>query len=54
MILKTMKKKGGPNAFNVENDIGITPSQYLKENPYADVKEAEFVKKFVLQMMREL
>lgn len=54
MILNTMKEKGGPKAFKVENSIGITPSRYLNENPYADVKEKEIIEKFILQMMGEL
>ncbi|GFH57197.1 predicted protein [Chaetoceros tenuissimus] len=54
MILHTMKEKGGPKAFKVENNIGITPSQYLKENPYATVTEKEIIEKYVLQMMGEL
>ncbi|GFH43852.1 hypothetical protein CTEN210_00325 [Chaetoceros tenuissimus] len=54
MILQTMKDKGGPKAFNVENSSGITPSRYLKENPHAHVKEKEVIEKYVLQMMGEL
>ncbi|GFH57233.1 hypothetical protein CTEN210_13709 [Chaetoceros tenuissimus] len=53
MILDTMKEKGGPKAFKVENSIGITPSRYLKENPYADVKEKDIIEKYVLDMMGE-
>ncbi|GFH57234.1 hypothetical protein CTEN210_13710 [Chaetoceros tenuissimus] len=54
MILDTMKEKGGPKAFKVENSIGITPSRYLKENPYANVSEKEVIEKYILQMMGEL
>lgn len=54
MILDTMKEKGGPKAFSVVNSIGITPSRYLKENPYADVKEIEVIDKYILQMTGEL
>ncbi|GFH43817.1 hypothetical protein CTEN210_00290 [Chaetoceros tenuissimus] len=54
MILDTMIEKGGPKAFKVENIIGITPSRYLKENPYAHVTEKEIIEKYVLQMMGEL
>lgn len=51
MILDTMKDKGGLKAFNVKNSIGITPSGYLKENPFADATEKEVVEKYIIQMM---
>ncbi|GFH43864.1 surface antigen BspA-like [Chaetoceros tenuissimus] len=54
MILETMIDKGGPKAFKVENSIGISPSRYLKENPYAHVKESEIIENYILQMMGEL
>ncbi|GFH43821.1 hypothetical protein CTEN210_00294 [Chaetoceros tenuissimus] len=54
MILDTMVEKGGLASFQVENSIGITPSRYLKENPYVDVTEKEIVEKYVLKMMGEL
>ena len=54
MILDVMMDKGGPKAFKVKNSIGITPSQYLHENPYANVEEREIIEKYVLKMMGEL
>ena len=53
MILDAMRNEGGLMAFKVENSIGITPSRYLKENPYAHVSEKEVIEKYVLQMMGE-
>ncbi|GFH43850.1 hypothetical protein CTEN210_00323 [Chaetoceros tenuissimus] len=53
MIVDVLKERGGPKAFQVENSIGITPSRYLEENPYAHVKEKEVIEKYVLQMMGE-
>ncbi|GFH60476.1 hypothetical protein CTEN210_16952 [Chaetoceros tenuissimus] len=53
MILQTMVDKGGPHAFKVENNIDITPSRYLKENPYVDVTEKDVIEKYILQMMGE-
>ncbi|GFH43851.1 hypothetical protein CTEN210_00324 [Chaetoceros tenuissimus] len=52
-ILDTMKEKGGPKAFKVKNSIDITPSRYLKENPYAHVTEKEVIEKYILDMMGE-
>ncbi|GFH43818.1 hypothetical protein CTEN210_00291 [Chaetoceros tenuissimus] len=54
MILDTMKDKGGPKAFKEENIIGISPSDYLKENPFANVKEMDIIKGYVHKMMGEL
>lgn len=53
MILEVLLDKGGPKAFKEENSIGITPSRYLKENPYIHVTEKEIVEKYILEMMEE-
>lgn len=45
--------KQGIGAFNVKNEIGITPSRYLKENPYADVKETDIIQNYIMKMMGE-
>ncbi|GFH43848.1 hypothetical protein CTEN210_00321 [Chaetoceros tenuissimus] len=54
MIVDVLKDRGGPNAFKVENSIGITPSRYLQENPYAHIIEKEIIEKYILDMMGEL
>ena len=51
VILDTMEDKGGLKAFNVKNSICITPSRYLKENPFADATEKEMVEIYIIQMM---
>ncbi|GFH44336.1 hypothetical protein CTEN210_00810 [Chaetoceros tenuissimus] len=53
-VLDTMKDKGGPKAFQLKNNIGITPSRYLKENPYADLNEKDIIKQYILHMKGEL
>lgn len=53
-ILNTVIEKGGLSAFKVENSIGISPSRYLKDNPYAHVTEMEIIEKYFLKMMGEL
>ncbi|GFH57163.1 hypothetical protein CTEN210_13639 [Chaetoceros tenuissimus] len=40
--------------FKQKNSIGITPSQYLSANPYAEVTEQMIIKRFVLEIMGEL
>ncbi|GFH58445.1 predicted protein [Chaetoceros tenuissimus] len=41
-------------AFNIENAAGIIPSQYLKENPYADIDEMDIIRDYTLKMMGEI
>lgn len=41
----------GLNAFNKKNDIGITPSRYLNENPFTDLSEMEIVRDYILKKM---
>ena len=43
----------GIGAFNIKNDMGITPSRYLKENPYAAIKEMDIIRSYVMKMMGE-
>ena len=41
----------GFGAFNVENEMGITPSQYLKENPYTDLLEKDVIEEYIMKML---
>ncbi|GFH58503.1 hypothetical protein CTEN210_14979 [Chaetoceros tenuissimus] len=50
----TILEEIGIGAFSVENGAGITPSQYLKENPYADIDEMDIIRDYTLKMMGEL
>lgn len=47
-------REQGLAAFSIKNDMGITPSQYLKENPYTDMKEMDIVREYLMTMMGEL
>ena len=40
-------------AFKEKNEIGISASQYLQANPFADVKEAEIIREYILKKMGE-
>ncbi|GFH56486.1 predicted protein [Chaetoceros tenuissimus] len=37
----------GLRAFSGKNEIGITPSRYLNENPYADATELEIIRECI-------
>lgn len=43
IVEKANLQETGMIAFKVENDIGITPSVYLKENHFADITEMEII-----------
>ena len=51
--LLTVVLAKGIGAFAVKNEIGITPSKYLKENPYVDIEEMDIVRDYVMKMMGE-
>ncbi|GFH57209.1 hypothetical protein CTEN210_13685 [Chaetoceros tenuissimus] len=53
-VLMPIVRNQGIGAFHIQNDMGITPSQYLKENPYTDMKEMDIVKEYLMTMMGEL
>ena len=52
-VILTIFKAKGIGAFQMKNEAGITPSQYLKENPYADIREMDIVRDYVMKMMGE-
>ena len=43
----------GIGTFQIKNEAGITPSRYLKENPYADIEEMDIVRDYIATMMGE-
>ncbi|GFH53324.1 hypothetical protein CTEN210_09800 [Chaetoceros tenuissimus] len=52
-VLLTIVRAKGIGAFTVKNETGITPSQYLRENPYAEIEERDIVRDYVMKMMGE-
>ncbi|GFH44055.1 hypothetical protein CTEN210_00529 [Chaetoceros tenuissimus] len=40
----------GFKAFQEKNNVGITPSEYLAENPYASIKEMDIIQYFIQEM----
>ena len=44
----------GMKAFQTKNEAGITPSEYLKENPHITVTEKEVLRYCILKMMGEM
>ncbi|GFH58508.1 hypothetical protein CTEN210_14984 [Chaetoceros tenuissimus] len=53
-VIFTILEEKGIKAFKVKNGAGITPSQYLKENPYADINEMDVIRDYTLKMMGEI
>ncbi|GFH53321.1 hypothetical protein CTEN210_09797 [Chaetoceros tenuissimus] len=52
-VLLTIVRAKGIGAFTVKNEADITPSKYLRENPYADIEEMDIVRDYVMKMMGE-
>jgi hypothetical protein len=51
-IIYSIIETRGIGAFAKKNEMGITPSQYLRENPYADIKEMDVIRGYyVIKMM---
>jgi len=53
-IIMGIVEERGLAAFQKKNKVGITPSKYLSENPYADISEMEIVQSYISKMMGEL
>ena len=49
--IMTIALQQGFEAFSVENEMGITPFQYLKENPYTDILEKDIIEEYIMKMM---
>ncbi|GFH58431.1 hypothetical protein CTEN210_14907 [Chaetoceros tenuissimus] len=50
-VIFTILEEKGIGAFKLKNEMGITPSQYLKENPYTDISEKDIIEEYVMKMM---
>lgn len=53
-IYRIVQMERSLDVFNRKNSIGITPSQYLEANPFAEVKEQKIINRFILEMMGEI
>lgn len=53
-IISEIVKRDGLQCFKKQNEIGITPSQYLHANPFAEVEQIAIAKRYVLEMMGEI
>lgn len=52
-VLFAILKEQGIGIFNLKNKMGISPSRYLKENPYTDLNEKEIINDFIMKMVGE-
>ncbi|GFH43793.1 hypothetical protein CTEN210_00266 [Chaetoceros tenuissimus] len=53
-VLYPIISQKGLKAFREKNTAGITPSKYLKENPYTDLTEKEIIHDYLMKMMGEV
>ncbi|GFH44364.1 hypothetical protein CTEN210_00838 [Chaetoceros tenuissimus] len=47
-------KRQGLSSLHRPNRIGVTPLQYLEENPHSEIKEQKLINRYVLDMMGEI
>ncbi|GFH61978.1 hypothetical protein CTEN210_18454 [Chaetoceros tenuissimus] len=52
-VVYNIIQERGLKAFKETNSAGITPSQYLKENPYTELTEKEIIHDYLMKMMGE-
>lgn len=50
-VIHEIIQEKGLKAFREENSAGITPSQYLKENPNNTLTEKEIIHEYLMKMM---
>ncbi|GFH44715.1 leucine-rich repeat domain-containing protein [Chaetoceros tenuissimus] len=54
VVIFDIVKREGLKAFKKSDSVGVTPSQYLSENPFAEVEEQKMIKRYILDMMGEV
>jgi hypothetical protein len=48
-------KEQGPQVLHLQNKIGITPLQYLAENPFLEnIDEMKMLKRYILEKMGQV
>ncbi|GFH47103.1 hypothetical protein CTEN210_03578 [Chaetoceros tenuissimus] len=52
-IIYRIIKRQGLKSFRKKNAIGITPVQYLEENPFADIDQQKLMNRYILELMGE-
>lgn len=50
-ILRIVEEQG-IGSFHKKNNVGISASCYLEENPFTDIKEMDIIRKYTLKMMK--
>ena len=53
-VIYDIVRRQGLKAFKKIDSFGVTPSQYLSENPIADIEEKKIIKRYILDMMGEV
>jgi hypothetical protein len=53
-IIYDLVMREGIKAMRMPNSIGITPSQYLEANTFAEISEKEIINRYILDSMGEI
>ena len=49
-VIFNIVQREGIGAFNKPDSVGVTPSQYLSQNPFTEIKEQKIMKRYILAM----
>ena len=53
-VIFDIVQRQGLSGFNKPDSVGVTPSQYLSENPFTEIKEHNIIKRYILEMTGEV
>ena len=53
-IYEMLKRQGLQSFLTTENEIGVTASRYLQENPFSEIDERKVINRYVLDMIGEI
>ncbi|GFH61927.1 hypothetical protein CTEN210_18403 [Chaetoceros tenuissimus] len=53
-VIFNIIKRQGIGAFEEPDSVGVTPLQYLVQNPFVEMEEQTIIKRYILDMMGEI
>ena len=53
-VIFDIVRRQGPRGFKKPDSVGVTPSQYLSQNPFTEIKEHNIIKRYILAMTGEV
>ena len=53
-VIFDIVQRQGLSGFKTPDSVGVTPSQYLSQNPFTEIKEHNIIKRYILEMTGEV